>query len=294
MSALTHPYGDLTGGQWLRGNLHTHTTKSDGRRPPQEVLDDYAQRGYDFLMISDHDILTDEAVYAELDGRGMVLIPGNEVTANGPHLLHVDAGCRIEPDADRKAVLDAIAASGRGFAVMNHPNWQGKFDHCSMEQLLAWAGGYVGMEIYNGTIARLDGSPYATNKWDMLLGQGHRLWGFANDDSHLPAEDVGLGWTMAYVRERSAAGVLEALVQGRFYASTGVTITNIAVDGRRVRVETDDARRITALTQVGKRIAQVDDRAIEVEMPESAKYLRFECWGDGERFAWTQPFWPEK
>ena len=40
---------------WLKGNLHAHTTESDGSRPPQEVVDDYAARGYDFLMISDHD-----------------------------------------------------------------------------------------------------------------------------------------------------------------------------------------------------------------------------------------------
>ena len=32
MKSLEHPYNDLTGGQWLRGNLHTHTTRSDGDR----------------------------------------------------------------------------------------------------------------------------------------------------------------------------------------------------------------------------------------------------------------------
>ena len=32
---LDHPYRGLTGGQWLRGNMHTHTTQSDGAKPPQ-------------------------------------------------------------------------------------------------------------------------------------------------------------------------------------------------------------------------------------------------------------------
>jgi len=27
---IIHPYEDLNGGAWLRGNLHTHTTRSDG------------------------------------------------------------------------------------------------------------------------------------------------------------------------------------------------------------------------------------------------------------------------
>lgn len=288
MSDLVHPYVNLTGGSWLRGNLHAHTTASDGKRPMQEVLDDYAQRGYDFLMISDHDIYTSADDYKPFDARGMVLIPGNEVSANGPHLLHVDADRRIEPTADRQVVLDAIAATGQGFAVMNHPNWQARFDHCSIGQLDAWSP-YLGLEIYNGTIGRLSGSPYATNKWDMLLNQRRHVWGFANDDTHR-VEDVELGWNMVYTADRSPAGVVDALRNGRFYPSTGVTIRDIRVDGRRIRIETDNARRIVALKQVGQRFAYADDRVLEVEVPEDAIYARFECWGDGERFAWTQPF----
>jgi len=34
----------------------------------------------------------------------------------------------------------------------------------------------------------------------------------------------------------------------------------------------------------------VEGRTIELEVPEGARYVRFECWGDGEAFAWTQPF----
>ena len=39
----------------LRGNLHAHTTFSDGRRPVAEVIARYRQLGYDFLAITDHD-----------------------------------------------------------------------------------------------------------------------------------------------------------------------------------------------------------------------------------------------
>ena len=35
---LVHPYENLEGGLWLKGNLHTHTTRSDGKRPMQEVV----------------------------------------------------------------------------------------------------------------------------------------------------------------------------------------------------------------------------------------------------------------
>jgi len=290
MKTLVHPYGNLQGGEWLRGNLHTHTTASDGARPVQETINEYAARGYGFLMISDHDTVMSAEEYAALDKRGLALILGREISKGGPHVLHVHADVRVDSLAPRQSTLDRIAA-GRGFAIVCHPNWEQDFDHCPLEQMIAWTG-YAGMEIYNGTIGRLDGSPYATDKWDMLLTRGRRVWGFANDDCHLAGDDLGLGWNVAYVTQRTPDGVVAALAAGRFYASTGVTITRIDVSGMRIRVETRDAARIVALRDVGRRFAQVDSRALEVEAPADARYVRFECWGAGEKFAWTQPFFP--
>lgn len=286
---LDHPYDRFPGGQWLRGNLHTHTTRSDGDRPIQAVIDDYAARGYDFLMISDHDTLTGDEQYATCDAQSMLLIPGNEISDNGPHLLHVGAEQRLEPAADRQGVIDAVQAS-QGFVIVNHPNWQPDFDHCPINLLQQW-NGYAGLEIYNGTIGRLAGSPYATNKWDMLLSRGRRVWGYANDDHHLAGVDVGLGWNMTYLTDRSVAAVIEALKHGRFYASTGVLITRIEVSGMRVTLETANADRIIAVGDHGHRIVTQDGSMMQLVVPaESTRYVRFECWGAGEQFAWTQPF----
>jgi hypothetical protein len=38
----------------LRGNLHAHTTFSDGVRTPAALVAEYERRGYDFLAITDH------------------------------------------------------------------------------------------------------------------------------------------------------------------------------------------------------------------------------------------------
>jgi len=289
VAMLTHPYDLTAPGQWLRGNLHAHTTRSDGKNQPQEVLDAYAALGHGFLMISDHDVHTGPEDYAGWDCHDMIMLPGNEVTASGPHMLHVDSDRKVPPHFNRQLVMDQVAQT-QGFVVLNHPNWQETFDHCSMAYMNLW-NGYIGLEIYNGVIGRLDGSPYATNKWDMLLTSGRRVWGFVNDDSHDASQDIGLGWNVAYVTDATPAGVVEALRAGRFYGSTGVEITKIQVDGGRIRIETSNAQRIVALRDVGKRFAVADGNAIEVEVPDSAKYVRFECWGEGERFAWTQPFW---
>jgi len=285
---MEHPYASLQGGRWLVGNLHAHTTASDGQRDHQAVIDDYAGRGHGFLMISDHDILTDADDYADLDPHGMILIPGNEITAQGPHMLHVGASGLVETHADRQRVIDDVGTNG-GFVIFNHPNWQARFSHCPQD-LMDQCQGYMGLEIYNGVISRLDGSPYATNRWDLLLSAGRRVWGFANDDSHAAVGDVGLGWNVVYVEDETPQGVVDALARGRFYASTGVEISRIEVNGRRIVLETENASRIVALRDTGRRLATVDGRCMEFEVPDGVRYVRFECWGDGEAFAWTQPF----
>lgn len=45
--------------QWFRGQLHAHTYWSDGRGFPEQAIDAYKQRGYDFLCISDHNRFAD-------------------------------------------------------------------------------------------------------------------------------------------------------------------------------------------------------------------------------------------
>jgi len=41
-------------GRFWRGNLHTHSTRSDGLRSPEEVCRFYATAGYDFLVLTEH------------------------------------------------------------------------------------------------------------------------------------------------------------------------------------------------------------------------------------------------
>lgn len=288
MAHLKHPYEELTGGRFLRGNLHTHTTRSDGKAGLQQVIDAYAQGGYNFLMISDHDLLTSPQDYRSVDNRGITLICGNEITQDGPHFLHVNASERIEPLPLRQQVIRNVQVSG-GFVIVNHPNWQDTFNHCPIEFLRQWID-FAGIEIFNGVVTRQSGNPYATDKWDMLLTSGRKIWGFANDDMHDLHRDFGLGWNMVYCTNTDKDAIIAALAAGRFYASTGVTIESIEVSKMCIRVETANAQRIVAVRNAGSRMATVDNRAIEVDVPEDATYIRFECWGPGESFAWTQPF----
>ena len=40
--------------KWYKGNIHTHTTESDGDASPERVVSWYRRHGYDFLVLSDH------------------------------------------------------------------------------------------------------------------------------------------------------------------------------------------------------------------------------------------------
>lgn len=41
-------------GKWYKGNLHSHSTASDGSFSPEELADCYREKGYDFIAITDH------------------------------------------------------------------------------------------------------------------------------------------------------------------------------------------------------------------------------------------------
>jgi len=43
-----------TPGRWFKGNLHTHTTRSDGAEDPAATIERYISLGYHFLSITDH------------------------------------------------------------------------------------------------------------------------------------------------------------------------------------------------------------------------------------------------
>ncbi len=65
----------------LKGNLHAHTTFSDGRRPVREVIDRYRELDYDFLAITDHDdrILDDYWFRIPPGDDRILVLPGVEL-----------------------------------------------------------------------------------------------------------------------------------------------------------------------------------------------------------------------
>jgi len=286
---IVNPYARQPGRKyiWLKGNLHAHSNCSDGSRSPQEVVDAYAAGGYNFLALTDHDVFAD---YSGLDDRGLVFLPGNEVSAFGSHMLQLGGWRRIEAYADRQKVIDQVNGEG-GMAVLNHANWQSQWNHWPLEEM-ARLSGYAGMEIFNGVCVDLEGSGLAIDKWDRLLSSGRMVWGLANDDSHRPNHDAR-GWNVVQVAQSKvdAVEILAALKAGAFYASTGVTIEAIETKATILHVVASNAQEIEVYGQYGARLAKASGTDLYFDAcNRGSPFFRVQCYGQGSQMAWTQPF----
>jgi hypothetical protein len=207
-------------GRWLKANLHTHTTVSDGDTTPEKRVLQYHDANYDVLAITDHHEVVPVQDLARPD---MVLIQSLEAhppCPDGPiyHLvcLNVPAGFSCITDEPAQQLVDRVRAAG-GEVILAHPYWCGH----TVEQINALRG-LLAIEVYNSTCRRI-GKADSTVVWDYLLATGNLLPAVGVDDVHAD-DDLFGAWTMLRVQEATAEGVMDALRQGAFYASCGPEI----------------------------------------------------------------------
>jgi len=289
-------------GVWLKGNLHTHTTASDGVRTPQEAVNHYAENSYDFLAITDHGIIVDPKT---LDSRGLTLIPGQEISvgnsAAGTTTHIVCANIKetlpltdFDPTTDPQRAIDLTIKQG-GFAIIAHPYWSG-LQHDDLIKL----HGYLGVEIYNTTCDVYRGTGYSSPHIDALLVSGKHPLIFATDDHHgepepLKPSDTCGGWIMVKAKDRSLHSIVEAIKKGHFYASNGPTIKNITIKPEGIHVETSPAKHITFNSQpsLGARFTPKDEPITEYTYPgrKGEKYIRVEITDSQGKTAWSNPIY---
>jgi len=89
--------------RWWKGNTHTHTYWSDGDAAPEHVIDWYVRHGYDFLVLSDHNVLS----------RGDRWFP---ISTDGPRPLRPRATWR-RPGSSRSSVRPPASNDPRERAI---------------------------------------------------------------------------------------------------------------------------------------------------------------------------------
>ncbi|HXU89312.1 MAG TPA: PHP-associated domain-containing protein [Methylomirabilota bacterium] len=93
----------------LRGNLHAHTTFSDGVRTPAALVEEYERRGYDFLAITDH--FGHENLIEPGYARALAALRPNLLLFGGVELDYGRLGQHVgKVDGDRETLY-----------VLNHP-----------------------------------------------------------------------------------------------------------------------------------------------------------------------------
>jgi len=290
-------------GRWYRGNLHGHTTQSDGALSPEDYAAYYRGRGYDFAAVTDHWKLTDMRAHA---APGFALVPGVELDGQDARSgMHHVLGLGVHGVPPREAAetlqgtVDAIRGLG-GLAFIAHPYWSGQ-----SAADLATATGYAGLEVFNGTCAARWGKGLAAVQWDELLQRGRAVLALATDDAHHRPEqgdDLGLGWVMLRAAALEPEALLEALAAGQFYASTGPELHDLVVEpdpagvqGPLASVRCSPCRCVHFICEgpKGRTVNAAPGgpplSEASLRLHRAASYLRVECVDAAGHTAWSMP-----
>jgi len=174
----------------LKGALHTHTTCSDGRLTPLEVLRAYRDLGYDFVALTDHDFLVKPDAYAALPDRfeDMLVFKGVEKTVFARGYVHVNV----------------IPGREETLHVFNHPAEYGY----SVAQLLE----RIALVQQNMPLHAIEvtAKGFYTPEYDI---ESLALPKVASDDSHT-RDMCGRAWITAQA-EREHDAVLRAIKAGQ-------------------------------------------------------------------------------
>ena len=296
-------------GNFYRGNLHTHSTRSDGMLSPEEVCRRYRAEGYDFLALTDHFIgaygypIVDTVPFRD---AGFTTILGAEVhsgaMANGElwHILAVGLPADFAPShspsflpvagQESGADLAARAVAAGAFVAIAHPQWSGLTLADARTVTAAHA-----VEVYNHGCAagcdRPDGFAIA----DLLLSEGRDLTMIATDDAHFSEPDHFGGWVMVKAVENTPEALLAALKAGHFYSSQGPELRDVRIKSDVVVVECSAVSSVIAIGQgtgaKGVHGPSMTRAEVPLERLNSSPWIRVAVVDAAGRRAWSNPIW---
>jgi hypothetical protein len=297
--------------KWYKGNIHTHTTESDGDESPEKVVGWYRRHGYDFLVLSDHNHLTLlEYGAGKRKFKRPIMIPGEEVSINikqGTVPVHINGIgiTRIVEPVDAGEVVPTLQANinlileAGGIASINHPNFKWAFDHEAIQQvngasLLEVFNGHPGVNVYGAP-----DRPDYEEIWDRVLSSGKVIFGVATDDSHNYKDFVpdksnpGRGWLMVRSSEASSPAIVDALGRGDFYASTGVELEELEISGDAISLRAKQWRDMEYVTRFIGRDGAVHSEVVGTEASYRIRgnegHVRATVRSSSGPKAWVQP-----
>ena len=292
-------------GSFYRGNLHCHTTCSDGELTPEQTVERYRSAGYDFLAIADHNRW---GARQDLSEEGFLLLGGVEVDTVFEGGVHHIVGIGktdtfpdktvIPQDVRRnvhpQVMIDYLNAKGC-MAIYAHPFWS----YCDCA-LLASLQGLTGMEIINYSCEQEWKSGISEIYFDYLWRVGSPMWCVGADDAHGHVPDYLGGSITVKAESLTESAVLDAIKTGSFYASytpdnvPGPQLLDFYVDEGIAYVQCSPCRSIHLIASRTeyKPVHGTKDQPVDShcwKLPEKADSVKCVLTGFNGSIAWSQP-----
>lgn len=286
-------------GIWLKGNLHSHSTVSDGVFTPEELAGLYVKAGYDFLSMTDHNVFVP---HSELPEDQIILLTGVEHDIEYSldkctHVVGIGAAnrratgynCRrySKEELTDQSLIDMMHNDGQ-FVTLAHPVWS----RMELEEIFSLQRLHA-IEVYNNGTEHLCHGGNAELFWDLMLRRGKRIFAMACDDVHVP-EDLFGGWICVKAAQRSAEAIMNALFTGAFYASGGPEIYDFGLNDGKAYISCSACREIHFVTYMPRGrsfFAKAGEALTEAShtLRGSERYCRAVCVDDSGHAAWSQP-----
>jgi hypothetical protein len=308
--ARGHFVEELDVSAFQRGNIHGHSSRSDGNVPPEDVYRFYREHGYQFTSLTDHNQLTQPDEFKAQERKDFVLLPGEEVTIYvGKVPVHVNGICTKRAIGNSRfedihtALTWAVAQvrAQDAVALINHPNFE-------------WAlkAGDLGFGREAHLVEIWSAHPYVNTEgdatrpseeaiWDQTLTDGLGFAPAAVDDSHHykpddkePTARPGRGWVYTFGGETKKKSICDALRAGRLYASNGGVFTRIKLDRGALTVWPDGAGGTVDFVGSGGRVLDTQRPDAGASASYAAKggegYVRARLVRADGKKAWTRAY----
>ena len=290
---------------YFKGNLHGHSTHSDGALKPNEVVNEYKKLGYDFTCLSEHlwkgEKFANELVLdtTDLNEDNFIVIPSAELHCKGKkyitnELWHIVANglpvdFKCANDQERAPELIKRALDAGAFVTIAHPEWYTlTFDECMS------VSHAHGVEIYNHSCHIEAARGFGTATVDYLLQENKKIFLTATDDSHFRMPDAGGGWVMVASNNLNEQSILDSLKMGKYYSSTGVEILKFEIQNNLVKVISSPAEHITLVGKGSKSLSVNGNNITEAIFDLSnldTSWFRISIIDKFGGFAWLNPVW---
>jgi hypothetical protein len=289
-------------GRFYRGNLHTHSTRSDGGLAPEAVVAAYREQGYDFLTLTDH--FLEQYAFPITDTRALRSADFTTLLGAELHAPRTEAGLDwhlvavgLPPDFtlpspnETGPELAARAAAHGAFVGIAHPAW---YSLTVADALTIEAAHAV--EVYNEGAAQWNDRGHSWYLCDLLLGRGRSLTAYAADDAHFHSvrPSAFAAWVQVRAPELTPEALLAALREGAYYSSQGPKIHDVAVESGQISIACSPVVGII-LSGPSRHACQARGDALTAAMFSlngfAGSYCRVTIIDANGKRAWSNPIW---